>query len=61
MNRCDKCGRTLCEADEQVYLVEMEVGPCPECPHGYASEVVLCERCYLRYHEGLDQVDKEGR
>jgi hypothetical protein len=58
MNRCDKCGQTLCAADERVYLVEMEVGPCAEAPSGYASEVELCERCYLIYTEGLDQ--KEG-
>ena len=59
MNKCDKCGKPLCAADERVYLVEMSCGPCPECPHGYASEVELCERCYLIWHEGLDA--KEGQ
>ncbi|HEY7428867.1 MAG TPA: hypothetical protein VH682_31845 [Gemmataceae bacterium] len=61
MNTCDKCGKSLCAADEHVYLVEMSVGPCPEAPHGYGCEVELCERCYLRYCEGLDQVDREDQ
>jgi hypothetical protein len=61
MNKCDKYGKTLCAADERVYLVEMEVGPCPEAPMGYGCEVELCERCYLTYCEGLDQIDKEVR
>jgi hypothetical protein len=60
MNRCDRCGKTLCAADgEQIHLVEMEVGPCAEAPHGYASECELCERCFVVYTEGLDQ--PEGR
>jgi hypothetical protein len=59
MNRCDMCGVTLCAADERVYLVEMEVGPCAEAPEGYASECEMCERCYLRYHEGLGENPKE--
>jgi hypothetical protein len=61
MNKCDKCGKTLCAADERVYRVEMEVGPCPETPEGYGCEVELCARCYLTYCEGLDQIDKEVR
>jgi hypothetical protein len=61
MNTCDNCGRTLCAAEERVYLVEMSVGPCPEAPEGYGSEVELCERCYLIHCEGLDEVDREVR
>ena len=70
MNVCDKCGKPLCAADENLHLVEMVAGPTPECPsltvqsgkaapEGYGCEVSLCERCYLIYHEGLDQVDRE--
>jgi hypothetical protein len=58
MNRCDRCGRTLCAADEQVHLIEVEVGPCPEAPEGYGSEMELCDRCYVIFTEGLDQ--REG-
>ncbi len=61
MNACDKCGITLCAADENVYRVDMSVGPCPDAPHGYGCEVELCERCYLIYCEGLDEVDREVR
>jgi hypothetical protein len=61
MNTCDKCGKPLCAADERVYRVEMDVLSCPECPDGYGCEVELCERCYLRYCEGLGDVDREVR
>jgi hypothetical protein len=59
MNRCDMCGQTLCAADERVYLVEEEVGPCADAPQGYGCEMDLCERCYLKYHEGLDVNPRE--
>jgi hypothetical protein len=61
MNKCDKCGRTLCATDEQIYHVEIAIDPCAEAPHGYFEEMDLCERCYLRYCEGLGEVDREVR
>ena len=38
---CDKCGKRLLATEEQLHRVEMTAPPGPDCPQGYASEVVL--------------------
>jgi hypothetical protein len=58
-NTCDRYHRTICAADERVYLVEVAVGPCAEAPEGYGCEVELCQQCYLIWTEGLDRNPKQ--
>jgi hypothetical protein len=42
---CDMCGKAV-DAAEAIHIVEAAIEPCPEFPHGYHSELDLCEACF---------------